>query len=69
MFVFSCERQFSYLPSGKKKHIHYKITFIDKEKKLIITNNHIFLKESKKNKSILVRSDGKVMSTKKSQED
>ena len=57
----SCERQFSYLPGGKNKHIHYEITFIDKEKKVNNYKQSYFLKESKKNKSILVRSDGKVI--------
>ena len=46
--LFSCERQFSYLPSGKKKHIHYEITFIDKEKKVNNYKQSYFLKESKK---------------------
>ena len=41
----SCERQLSYLPGGKNKHIHYEITFIDKEKKINNYKQSYFLKE------------------------
>jgi len=64
-FLISCERQFSYLPSGNNKHIHYEITFIDKEKKINKYKQSYFLKESNKNRSVLVRSDGKVIEYKK----
>ena len=64
-FLISCERQFSYLPSGNNKHIHYEITFIDKEKKINNYKQSYFLKESNKNRSVLVRSDGKVIEYKK----
>ena len=66
-FLISCERQFSYLPSGNNKHIHYEITFIDKEKKINNYKQSYFLKESNKNRSVLVRSDGKVIEYKKEQ--
>ena len=47
-FLISCEKQFSYLPSGNNKHIHYEITFIDKEKKINKYKQSYFLKEQKK---------------------
>ena len=50
---------------GGKKHIHYEITFIDKEKKVNKYKQSYFLKESNKTKSVLVRSDGKVIEYKK----
>jgi hypothetical protein len=53
------------LPSGNNKHIHYEITFIDKEKKINKYKQSYFIKETKKNRSILVRSDGKVIEYKK----
>ena len=52
-FLISCERQFSYLPSGNNKHIHYEITFIDKEKKINKYKQSYFIKGRKKNRSIL----------------
>ena len=60
-FLISCEKQFSYLPSANNKHIHYEITFTDKEKKINKYKQSYFIKETKKNRSILVRSDGKVI--------
>ena len=59
--LVSCEQQFSYLPSGDNKNIHYEITFIDKEKITKKYKQSYFLKESDKRKSVLVRSDGKVI--------
>ena len=61
IFIVSCEQQLSYLPSGDNKHIHYEITFIDKEKITKKYKQSYFLKESDKRKSVLVRSDGKVI--------
>ena len=58
-FLISCERQYSYLPSGNSKHLHYEITFIDKEKITKKYKQSYFLKESDKRKSVLVRSDRK----------
>ena len=60
-FLVSCEQQFSYLPSGDNKNIHYEITFIDKEKITKKYKQSYFLKESDERKSVLVRSDGKVI--------
>ena len=60
-FLVSCEQQLSYLPSGDNKHIHYEITFIDKEKITKKYKQSYFLKESDRRKSVLVRSDGKVI--------
>ena len=65
LLLLSCEREFSYLPTGNNKHIHYEITYIDKEKKTNQYKQSYFLKESTRNKSILVRSDGKVVEYKK----
>ena len=61
IFLVSCEQQLSYLPSGDNKHIHYEITFIDKEKITKKYKQSYFLKESDRRKSVLVRSDGKVI--------
>ena len=53
------------MPIGEDKHFHYEITFIDKEKKTNKYKQSYFLKESNKTRSVLVRSDGKVIEYKK----
>ena len=60
-FLISCDNQPSYLPSGNNKHLHYEIIFIDKEKITKKYKQSYFLKKSDKRKSVLVRSDGKVI--------
>ena len=59
--LFSCNKNehFSSLKTGQT--LHYDIKFIDKEKITKKYKQSYFLKESDKKKSVLVRSDGKVI--------
>ena len=59
--LFSCNKNehFSSLKAGQT--VHYDIKFIDKEKITKKYKQSYFLKESDKKKSVLVRSDGKVI--------
>ena len=59
--LFSCNKNehFSSLKTGQT--LHYDIKFIDKEKITKKYKQSYFLKESDKRKSVLVRSDGKVI--------
>ena len=59
--LFSCKKNehFSSLKTGQT--LHYDIKFIDKEKITKKYKQSYFLKESDKRKSVLVRSDGKVI--------
>ena len=63
--LFSCNKNehFSSLKTGQT--LHYDIKFIDKEKITKKYKQSYFLKESDKRKSVLVRSDGKVIEYKK----
>ena len=59
--LFSCNKNehFNSLKTGQT--LHYDIKFIDKEKITKKYKQSYFLKESDKKKSVLVRSDGKVI--------
>ena len=59
--LFSCNKSEHFSSLKKGQTLHYDIKFIDKEKITKKYKQSYFLKESDKKKSVLVRSDGKVI--------